>query len=397
MEDCNEALRLKPNNATALDHRGLAYLKLGQPDQAIVRLRRGAQAQPELAGGAVRPRRRQDDEGRCRRQQRRLRGGQADQAEHRGRVRQASACAPPQLANRPVNQPRRASCAYGVFALGSTTCARVPREAQTAFAAHSANVLVSSKRAVRGGHGMDELERAIRDLVIANRILAQGGRGRRLRPRQHPASAQARPLSALALAQPGAGHERRHHRIHARRHAGQRHAPAAISSASSTARSTRRGRTSTPWSIPTPRTCCRSASRATPMCCVAHVASDMGNHVPVWDIADKFGDATNLLVINMAQGRDMAHALGEQQRRADARPRLLGGGRRLAQGWCGSASICRATRACCSPPCGSASSRRCPRTRSRPATGFKPNSPEMQRAWEYWAKRAGCADMLAGS
>ena len=40
-------------------------------------LRRGAQAQPELAGCAVRPRRRQDDEGRRRRQQRRLRGGAA--------------------------------------------------------------------------------------------------------------------------------------------------------------------------------------------------------------------------------------------------------------------------------------------------------------------------------
>jgi ribulose-5-phosphate 4-epimerase/fuculose-1-phosphate aldolase len=49
----------------------------------------------------------------------------------------------------------------------------------------------------------------------------------------------------------------------------------------------------------------------TPMCCVAHVASDMGTHVPVWDIADKFGDETNLLVINMAQGRDMARILGK--------------------------------------------------------------------------------------
>ena len=52
-----------------------------------------------------------------------------------------------------------------------------------------------------------------------------------------------------------------------------------------------------------------SISRTTPLCCVAHVASDMGTKVPVWDIADKFGDATNLLVINMAQGRDMARKL----------------------------------------------------------------------------------------
>ena len=49
----------------------------------------------------------------------------------------------------------------------------------------------------------------------------------------------------------------------------------------------------------------------TPMCCVAHVASDMGSHVPVWDIDEKFGDATNLLVINMEQGRDMAKKLGK--------------------------------------------------------------------------------------
>ena len=34
----------------------------------------------------------------------------------------------------------------------------------------------------------------------------------------------------------------------------------------------------------------------TRLCCVAHVASDMGSHVPVWDIADQFGDATNLLL-----------------------------------------------------------------------------------------------------
>jgi Flp pilus assembly protein TadD len=35
LEDCNAALNLKPNNASAFDHRGMAYLKLGQPDQAL--------------------------------------------------------------------------------------------------------------------------------------------------------------------------------------------------------------------------------------------------------------------------------------------------------------------------------------------------------------------------
>src|SRR3989442_15778993 len=47
----------------------------------------------------------------------------------------------------------------------------------------------------------------------------------------------------------------------------------------------------------------------TPLRPVIHSGSFMGADVPVWDIADRFGD-TNLLVTNMAQGRDLAHCLG---------------------------------------------------------------------------------------
>src|SRR4051794_40632218 len=42
---------------------------------------------------------------------------------------------------------------------------------------------------------------------------------------------------------------------------------------------------------------------------VIHSGSFIGAEVPVWDIADRFGD-TNLLVTNMAQGRDLARCLG---------------------------------------------------------------------------------------
>ena len=35
----------------------------------------------------------------------------------------------------------------------------------------------------------------------------------------------------------------------------------------------------------------------------------IGGKVPVWDIRENFGD-TNLLVTNMAQGRDLAKSLG---------------------------------------------------------------------------------------
>src|SRR4029077_8861121 len=42
---------------------------------------------------------------------------------------------------------------------------------------------------------------------------------------------------------------------------------------------------------------------------VIHSGSFIGSQVPVWDIADNFGD-TNLLVTNMEQGRDLAKCLG---------------------------------------------------------------------------------------
>src|SRR5262245_21627283 len=43
---------------------------------------------------------------------------------------------------------------------------------------------------------------------------------------------------------------------------------------------------------------------------VIHSGSFIGSEVPVWDIADKFGD-TNVLVTNMAQGLDLAKTLGQ--------------------------------------------------------------------------------------
>ncbi len=42
---------------------------------------------------------------------------------------------------------------------------------------------------------------------------------------------------------------------------------------------------------------------------VLHVGAAIGESVPVWDIRKKFGD-TNMLVVNMDQGRDLAATLG---------------------------------------------------------------------------------------
>ena len=47
-------------------------------------------------------------------------------------------------------------------------------------------------------------------------------------------------------------------------------------------------------------------------CAVMHMAAPVGRDVPNWDIRDKFGDATNLLVTDMEMGRDLAEALGSR-------------------------------------------------------------------------------------
>src|SRR6266576_872351 len=40
---------------------------------------------------------------------------------------------------------------------------------------------------------------------------------------------------------------------------------------------------------------------------------DMGLNVPVWDIAEKFGEATSLQVSTFEQGRDLARCLGRNR------------------------------------------------------------------------------------
>jgi ribulose-5-phosphate 4-epimerase/fuculose-1-phosphate aldolase len=136
-------------------------------------------------------------------------------------------------------------------------------------------------------------------------------------------------------------------------------------------------------------------AQATPLRPVIHSGSFIGAKVPVWDIADRFGD-TNLLVTNMEQARDLAKCLAHnnvalmrghgfasaaptlieavrmsvylpRNARAQLRAALLGGEiRYLSQGEI--------------------------EARNR---GYRPYSPETWRAWEYWANKAGCRHILS--
>jgi len=133
---------------------------------------------------------------------------------------------------------------------------------------------------------------------------------------------------------------------------------------------------------------------AEPLRPVIHSGSFIGGKVPVWDIRKKFGD-TNLLVTNMVQGRDLAKCLGP------GNVALMRG-----HGFASAArSIIEVVRLSVYLPRNARVQMNAMLLGGKPkplskgeiaarAAGYKPRSPETWRAWEYWATRAGCADMI---
>jgi HCOMODA/2-hydroxy-3-carboxy-muconic semialdehyde decarboxylase len=133
----------------------------------------------------------------------------------------------------------------------------------------------------------------------------------------------------------------------------------------------------------------------TPLRPVIHSGSFMGAHVPVWDIADQFGDGTNLLVTNMAQGRDLARCLGGNNvvlmrghGFAAAAPSLIEVVR-LSVYVPRNARVLLAALRLGGEVKGLSQGEIAAR-----AAGYKPDAAETWRAWEYWANRAGCGHLL---
>ena len=133
----------------------------------------------------------------------------------------------------------------------------------------------------------------------------------------------------------------------------------------------------------------------TPLRPVIHSGSFIGSDVPVWDIADRFGD-TNLLVANVEQGRDLAKSLGQH-------PVALMRGHGFAAA---ARSLIEVVRMSVFLPRNARALFRAKQlggeikylrqgeidARNR---GYTPYSVETWRAWHYWATKAGVADLLS--
>ena len=136
-----------------------------------------------------------------------------------------------------------------------------------------------------------------------------------------------------------------------------------------------------------------SISKTTRLRAVIHSCGDIGHDVPVWDIATNFGDATSLLVLNMEHGRDLAAALADHRIALMAAHGFVATGRTLYELVRLSVYIPRNARVqlqamqmgehrVISPG----------ETQARVA--LDPDSPALMRGWEFWAREAGCEALL---
>ena len=134
----------------------------------------------------------------------------------------------------------------------------------------------------------------------------------------------------------------------------------------------------------------------TPLRPVIHSGAFIGAEVPVWDIAERFGDSTNLLVTNMDQGRDLAKRLAKNNVALMRGHGFAAAARSLIDVVRMSVYLPRNARvqhkAAQLGPFKPLSHGEINARAAGP--GYKPQSPETQRAWQYWAHRAGCADLL---
>jgi HCOMODA/2-hydroxy-3-carboxy-muconic semialdehyde decarboxylase len=127
---------------------------------------------------------------------------------------------------------------------------------------------------------------------------------------------------------------------------------------------------------------------------VIHSGSFIGPNVPVWDIADKFG-ATNVLVTNMAQGRDLAKCLGKNSVALMRGHGFASAARSLIEVVRLSVYLPRNARALMRAKMLGGKIKYLSKgeidARNK---GYSPYSTETWRAWEYWANKAGIGHLL---
>jgi ribulose-5-phosphate 4-epimerase/fuculose-1-phosphate aldolase len=126
---------------------------------------------------------------------------------------------------------------------------------------------------------------------------------------------------------------------------------------------------------------------------VLGTVGNMGSSIPVWDIAEKSGDATDLMVSDLERGRDLAQRLGSHVVVLTRGVGFVTTGRTLNDAVRSSVYIPKNARVLAvSLPFGPVHPISPGETRARLA--IDPEGYALRRGWEYWAKEAGCEAWL---
>lgn len=121
---------------------------------------------------------------------------------------------------------------------------------------------------------------------------------------------------------------------------------------------------------------------------------DMGAPVPVWDIADRFGAGTDLLVRDLDQGRDLARALGNGRIALMRSHGFIGAGRTLNDLVRLSVFVPRNARVLIAALRLGGGIKELHPGEMAARLAIDPESPAMRRGWELWAREAGCEGLL---
>ncbi|MFL6798431.1 MAG: class II aldolase/adducin family protein [Xanthobacteraceae bacterium] len=136
-------------------------------------------------------------------------------------------------------------------------------------------------------------------------------------------------------------------------------------------------------------------AQGTPLRPIVHSGSFIGAHVPLWDIADKFGD-TNLLVTNIEQGRDLAKCLAGNTVALMRGHGFASAGRSLIEVVRISVYLPRNARAQLRAlQLGGTIKYLSQGEIDARNRGYSPYSTETWRAWQYWATKAGCSHLVS--
>ncbi len=121
---------------------------------------------------------------------------------------------------------------------------------------------------------------------------------------------------------------------------------------------------------------------------VWHQACSIGEHVPVWDIHDRFGD-TNLLVTNNDQGHDLAAALGRNKIALMRGHGFAAAGGSLFEAVSMSIYLPKNARILTTATLLGGTVTAATPGEVALAGEVHPEQPAFKRGWEYWLTRAG--------